>query len=145
MVIEFPEERLTEICGFKKKRQAHSPRRQHFLRGCENLHGAVADPISVFFLDMLQRKVMVEEKEVLLTAREFDVLAVMARHPGRVYTYTQICRMIYGETGAGEETYSSAYCLIGSLRKKLEKDPRHPRYLHTVYGVGYRFEDVLEK
>ena len=55
---------------------------------------------------------MVEEKEVLLTAREFDVLAVMARHPGRVYTYTQICRMIYGETGAGEETYSSAYCLI---------------------------------
>ena len=79
---------------------------------------------------------MVEEKEVLLTAREFDVLAVMARHPGRVYTYTQICRMIYGETGAGEETYSSAYCLIGSLRKKLE---------HTVYGVGYRFEDVLEK
>ena len=88
---------------------------------------------------------MVEEKEVLLTAREFDVLAVMARHPGRVYTYTQICRMIYGETGAGEETYSSAYCLIGSLRKKLEKDPRHPQYLHTVYGVGYRFEDVLEK
>ena len=97
-----------------------------------------------FFLDTLQRKVMVEEKEVLLTAREFDVLAVMARHPGRVYTYAQICRMIYGETDVGEEMYSSAYCLISSLRKKLEKEPRHPRYLHTVYdtvyGVGYRFE-----
>ena len=93
-----------------------------------------------FFLDMLQRKVMVEEKEVPLTAREFDILAVMARHPGRVYTYAQIGRMIYGETDIGEEMYSSAYCLIGSLRKKLEKDPRHPRYLHTVYGVGYRFE-----
>ncbi|MFR7509368.1 MAG: helix-turn-helix domain-containing protein [Blautia wexlerae] len=76
---------------------------------------------------------------------QFDVLAVMARHPGRVYTYAQICRMIYGETDVGEETYSSAYCLISSLRKKLEKDPRHPRYLHTVYGVGYRFEGVLEK
>ena len=93
----------------------------------------------------LQRKVMVEEKEVLLTAREFDVLAAMARHPGRVYTYAQICRMIYGETDVGEEMYSSAYCLISSLRKKLEKEPRHPRYLDTVYGVGYRFEDVLEK
>ena len=93
-----------------------------------------------FFLDMLQRKVMVEEKEVLLTAREFDIFAVMARHPGRVYTYVQICHMIYGETDVGEETYSSAYCLIGNLRKKLEKDPRHPQYLHTVYGVGYRFE-----
>ena len=93
-----------------------------------------------FFLDMLQRKVMVEEKEVPLTAREFDILAVMARHPGRVYTYAQICRMIYGETDVGEEMYSSAYCLISGLRKKLEKEPRHPRYLHTVYGVGYRFE-----
>lgn len=49
-------------------------------------------------------------------------------------------RGIYGETDIREEMYSSAYCLIGSLRKKLEKDPRHPRYLHTVYGVGYRFE-----
>ena len=57
-----------------------------------------------------------------------------------IYTYAQIGRMIYGETDIGEEMYSSAYCLIGSLRKKLEKDPRHPRYLHTVYGVGYRFE-----
>ena len=79
-----------------------------------------------FFLDMLQRKVMVEENEVLLTARGIDVLAVMARHPGRVYTYAQIYRMIYGETDIGEEMYSSAYCLIGSLRKKLEKDPRAP-------------------
>ena len=96
-----------------------------------------------FFLDMLQRKVMVEEKEVLLTAREFDVLAVMARHPGRVYTYAQICRMIYGETDVGEEMYSSAYCLISGLRKKLEKEPQYHRYLHTVYGVGYRFEDVF--
>lgn len=93
-----------------------------------------------FFLDTLQRKVMVEEKEVLLTAREFDILAVMARHPGRVYTYAQICHLIYGETDVGEEMYSSAYCLVASMRKKLEKDPRHPRYLHTVYGVGYRFE-----
>ena len=137
MVIEFPEERLPEICCIKRKLQT--------LEGVKIFMEPQQIRYPGFFLDTLQRKVMVEEKEVLLTAREFDVIAVMARHPGRVYTYAQICRMIYGETDVGEEMYSSAYCLISSLRKKLEKEPRHPRYLHTVYGVGYRFEDVLEK
>ena len=90
MVIEFPEERLPEICSFKRKLQA--------LEGVKIYMEPQQIRYPGFFLDMLQRKVMVEEKEVLLTAREFDVLAVMARHPGRVYTYAQICRMIYGET-----------------------------------------------
>ena len=92
---------------------------------------------------MLQRKVMVEKKEVLLTARD-DLLAVMAQHPERVYTYAQICHIIYEETDVGEEIYSSAYCLISSLRKKLENDLWHSRYLHTVYGAGYRFEEVFK-
>ena len=137
MVIEFPEERLPEISCIKRKLQT--------LEGVKIYMEPQQIRYPGFFLDMLQRKVMVEEKEVLLTAREFDVLAVMARHPGRVYTYAQICHMIYGETDVGEETYSSAYCLISSLRKKLEKEPQYHRYLHTTYGVGYRFEDVLEK
>ena len=114
---------MPEICCIKRKLQT--------LEGVKVYMEPQQIRYPGFFLDMLQRKVMVEEKEVLLTAREFDVLAVMARHPG------------YGETDVGEETYSSVYCLIGSLRKKLEKDPRHPRYLDTVYGVGYRFEDVF--
>lgn len=132
MVIEFPEKWLPEICSIKRKLQT--------LEGVKIYMEPKQIRYPGFSLDMLQRKVMVEEKEVLLTAREFDVLAVMARHPGRVYTYAQICRMIYGEMDVGEEMYSSAYCLISSLRKKLEKEPRPPRYLDTVYGVGYRFE-----
>ena len=131
-MIEFPEERLPEICSFERKLQA--------LEGVKIYMEPQQIRYPGFFLDMLQRKVMVEEKEVLLTAREFDILAVIARHPGRVYTYAQICHMIYGETDVGEEMYSSAYCLVASMRKKLEKEPRHPRYLDTVYGVGYRFE-----
>ena len=131
MVIEIPEERLPEISNIKRKLQT--------LEGVE----IYMEPKQIwypgFFLDMLQRKVMVEKKEVLLTARD-DLLAVMAQHPERVYTYAQICHIIYEETDVGEEIYSSAYCLISSLRKKLEKEPRHPRYLDTVYGVGYRFE-----
>ena len=132
MVIEFPEERLPEICSIKRKLQA--------LEGVKIYMEPQQIRYPGFFLDMLQRKVVVEGKEVVLTAREFDVLAVMARHPGRVYTYEQICGILYGETDVGEEMYSSAYCLVASMRKKLEKDPRHPRYRHTVYGVGYRFE-----
>lgn len=131
-MIEFPEERLPEIYSIKRKLQA--------LEGVKIYMEPQQIRYPGFFMDMLQHKVIVEGKEVLLTAREFDILAVMARHPGRVYTYAQICHMIYGETDIGEEVYSSAYCLVASLRKKLEKDPRHPRYLHTVYGVGYRFE-----
>ena len=137
MVIEFPEERLPEIYSIKRKLQT--------LKGMKIFMEPQQIRYPGFFLDMLQRKVMVEEKEVPLTAREFDILAVMARHPGRVYTYAQICHLIYGETDVGEEMYSSAYCLISSLRKKLEKEPQYHRYLHTTYGVGYRFEDVLEK
>ena len=132
MMIEFPEERLPEICRIRKQLLA--------LEGVKIYMEPQQIRYSGFLLDILQRKVFVEGKEILLTAREFDVLAVMARHPGRVYTYAQICCMIYGEMDVGEEMYSSAYCLISSLRKKLEKEPRHPRYLDTVYGVGYRFE-----
>ena len=102
MVIEFPEKWLPEICSIKRKLQT--------LEGVKIYMEPKQIRYPGFSLDMLQRKVMVEEKEVLLTAREFDVLAVMARHPGRVYTYAQICRMIYGETDVGEEMYSSAYC-----------------------------------
>ncbi|OUP80589.1 hypothetical protein B5F07_20705 [Lachnoclostridium sp. An169] len=132
MVIEFPEERMPEICSIKRKLQA--------LEGVKIFMEPQQIRYPGFFLDMLQRKVMVEEKEVLLTAREFDILTVMARHPGRVYTYAQICRMIYGETDVGEETYNNIYCLIGSLRKKLVRRLQDSGYLHTVHGVGYRFE-----
>ena len=126
-VIAGPEEQLPEICSINSKLQT--------LEGVKIYMEPRQNRYPGFLLDMFQRKVMVQEKEVLLTAREFDILAVMARHPGRVYTYAQICHLIYGETDVGEEMYSSAYCLISSLRKKLEKEPRHPRYLDTVYGL----------
>ena len=132
MVIEFPEERLPEICSFKRKLQT--------LEGVKIYMEPQQIRYPGFFLDMLQRKVMVEEKEVPLTAREFDILAVMARHPGRVYTYAQICHLIYGETDVRKETYNNIYCLIGSLRKKLVRRLQDSGYLHTVHGVGYRFE-----
>ena len=122
-MIEFPEERLPEISCIKRKLQTLEGVKIYMEPQQIRYPGFFLDTLQrkVMVEDTLQRKVMVEGKEVLLTAREFDVLAVMARHPGRVYTYTQICRMIYGETDVGEETYSSAYCLISSLRKKLEK------------------------
>ena len=114
---------MPEICCIKRKLQT--------LDGVKIFMEPQQIRYPGFLLDTLQRKVMVEEKEVPLTAREFDILAVMARHPGRVYTYAQICHLIYGETDVGEEMYSSAYCLISSLREKMEKEPGHPRGLAT--------------
>ena len=78
MVIEFPEERLPEISCIKRKLQT--------LEGVKVYMEPQQIRYPGFFLDMLQRKVMVAEDEVLLTAREFDGLAAMPRPPGRGYT-----------------------------------------------------------
>ena len=91
-----------------------------------------------FYLDISQRKVVVEGKEVRLTAREFDLLYLMARHPGRVYTFQQISHMIHDLGEYQEETYSCVYCLISGLRKKLRIKSNKKQYIQTVYGVGYK-------
>lgn len=83
------------------------------------------------------RRVFVDGEPVDLTAREFDVLALLAEHPGRVYTREQIMRHLWDGEFFGEERAADVHVL--NIRKKLESDPRNPRYVHTVRGVGYRF------
>ena len=73
---------------------------------------------------------------VALTAREFQLLAALAAHPRRVFTRTQLLERVWGDA------YYDAHVVdvhVGNLRKKLEDDPSHPRYVETVRGVGYRF------
>jgi DNA-binding response OmpR family regulator len=76
---------------------------------------------------------------VELTAREFDLLAHLANHPGKVFTRAQLLDQVWGLThDAYEHTVSSH---INRLRAKLEPDPGEPRYLLTSWGVGYRFAE----
>jgi DNA-binding response OmpR family regulator len=74
---------------------------------------------------------------VELTPTEFQLLVTLASQPGRVFTRLQLLEQIQGHAYAGYERTIDAH--IKNLRSKLEPDPKHPRYIETVFGVGYRF------
>ena len=74
-----------------------------------------------------------------LTPTEFELLAALARHPGRVYTRAQLLDVVHGVAFESYERAIDAH--IKNIRHKIEPDPREPRYIQTVYGVGYRFAD----
>lgn len=73
-----------------------------------------------------------------LTATEFEILKLLAAHPGRVYTKAQIYQLVWDEEFGGD--YSTVQVHIRRLRTKIEEDPSDPKLIGTVWGIGYRFE-----
>ena len=90
-------------------------------------------------IDQERRQVTVGGQRVELTATEFDLLAVLALHPGRVFTRMELLDRVQGYAFDGYERTVDAH--VKNLRQKIEPDPKKPRYLITVYGVGYRFSE----
>jgi DNA-binding response OmpR family regulator len=90
-------------------------------------------------IDMERRQVTVRGQPVELTPTEFDLLVVLARHPGRVFTRLELLDRVQGYAFEGYERTVDAH--VKNLRQKIEPDPKQPRYLLTVYGVGYRFAE----
>jgi len=91
-------------------------------------------------IDLDERSVRCAGRIVELTAREFELLAHFARHPGKVFSRAELLDHVWGMThDAYEHTVSSH---INRVRSKLEKDPANPRYLVTVWGVGYRLANT---
>ena len=88
-------------------------------------------------IDLERRQVTVSGRAVALTPTEFDLLAVLARHPGRVFTRLELLDRVQGYAFEGYERTVDAH--VKNLRHKIEVDPKQPRYLLTVYGVGYKF------
>jgi two-component system, OmpR family, KDP operon response regulator KdpE len=88
-------------------------------------------------IDLAARSVSVAGKQIKLTATEYDILRLLARHAGRVVTQSQMLKEIWGPYAAEQTQYLRVY--VGQLRKKLEKDPSRPELLLTEPGVGYRF------
>jgi DNA-binding response OmpR family regulator len=86
-----------------------------------------------------KRTVTVDGREVDLTAREFDLLVQFASNPGRVYTRSQLLDLVWGYGHDGYEHTVNSH--INRLRTKVEEDPAKPRYILTVWGVGYKFFD----
>ncbi len=90
-------------------------------------------------IDPNTREVAVRGEPVALTATEFDLLYHLASQPKRVFTRDQLMEAVWGYTFAAETSTVTVH--MRRLREKIEPDPTQPRYLHTVWGVGYRFAD----
>jgi DNA-binding response OmpR family regulator len=90
-------------------------------------------------IDPLRRRVFVNNAEVELTAREFDLLWHFASHRGRVFSRAQLLDAVWGYNHQGYEHTVNTH--INRLRNKIETDPAEPLYVQTVWGVGYRFQD----
>ena len=91
-------------------------------------------------LDVARMRVEVSGRRVDLTSTEFALLAALARQPGRVFTRSQLLDAIHGLAFESYERAIDAH--VKNIRRKLEPDPHQPRYLLTVYGVGYRLADA---
>ena len=89
-------------------------------------------------IDPLSRAVQVGGSQVELTAKEFDMLYLLARHPRQVFTREQLLDRVWG--GAQYIDPGTVTVHVRRLREKLEADPAHPTRLITVWGVGYKFE-----
>lgn len=90
-------------------------------------------------IDTASREVTLAGRPVPLTSKEFDLLLHFARHPGRVFTRMQLLDAVWNTTYEGYEHNVNTH--INRLRGKVEADPANPRYVLTVRGVGYRFND----
>jgi DNA-binding response OmpR family regulator len=92
-------------------------------------------------LDVPRMRVTVgdEAREVDLTATEFQLLATLAREPGRIFTRAQLLDALHGIAFESYERAIDAH--IKNIRRKIEPNPRQPRYILMVYGVGYKFAD----
>ncbi|MCM3750173.1 response regulator transcription factor [Paenibacillus pasadenensis] len=89
-------------------------------------------------LNPLTREVTVEDQDVRLTPREFSILELLMRSPGRVYSIEQLYENIWQEPFF--ESGNTVMVHIRKLREKIEQNPRQPRYIKTVWGVGYKMD-----
>ncbi len=110
------------------------------LRRVEESSGDVDQKVLFFDglrIDPNTREVLVRGEPATLTAREFDLLHYLASSPNRVYTRDQLMELVWGYTFSADTSTVTVH--VRRLREKVEPDPARPRYLQTVWGVGYKF------
>jgi DNA-binding response OmpR family regulator len=96
----------------------------------------------VVHINLARHEVAVRGRAVDLTATEFDILRMLAEHPGRVYTKAQIYEHVWGEEPFGD--LGTVQVHIRRLRMKIEDDPDEPTLITTLWGIGYRLGEVTE-
>lgn len=90
-------------------------------------------------VDFVKRKVLLKNNELDLTVKEFDLLSLFIKNPGRTYSRTDLLERIWGYQFEGYEHTVNTH--INRLRNKIEEDASNPIYLKTVWGIGYKFND----
>jgi two-component system, OmpR family, alkaline phosphatase synthesis response regulator PhoP len=91
-------------------------------------------------IDLTRRRVVAQGTPVELTAAQFNILALLASHPGRVYSRGQIMATVWGNEFSGDSR--AADMQIRNIREKVEPYPKNPRYVLTARGMGYKFAEV---
>jgi DNA-binding response OmpR family regulator len=94
-------------------------------------------------IDLLAHEVSLQGRRVDLTPTEFRLLEILAGHPNQVFTRMQLIDRVQGHAFDGYERTVDAH--VKNLRGKVEPDPRNPRYIMTVYGVGYKFQTASDR
>ena len=109
----------------RRSRSETEPQRSHVAYG----------PLEI---DLAGHKVFVDGEEIELTASEYKLLTTLTRYPGRVYSRMELVEKVLGYDFEGYERAIDSH--VKNLRAKLADDPKEPRFIHTVFGVGYRFD-----
>lgn len=89
-------------------------------------------------LDCDSRQLMVSDKRINLTAKEFDLLELLVSHPGKVYSREQLLEFVWGKDYPGDLRTVDVH--VRRLREKIEPNPSDPRYVHTKWGIGYYYQ-----
>lgn len=115
--------------------------RAHLRR--RRMDGRTSDQKLIFpglMIDLLRRQVLAQENLVDLTATEFEILNFLAASPGRVYSRDQIMQHLWDGEFYGEPRTADVH--VQHIRKKIEADPKNPRYIKTVRGMGFKFAEI---
>ncbi len=118
-------------------RRVDAMQEQHEQQSDEDNPVLEAGPIQI---NQQSRTVTVNGNDIVLTAREFDLLTWFAQHPGQVFTRSQLLDSVWGYGHDGYEHTVNSH--INRLRAKLEQNPAKPDYILTAWGVGYKFMDT---
>jgi len=116
-------------------------RRQTISRGVIDHAGGNVIRMDGLTVEQDKRKVILEGNRIELTPKEYDLLVLMAMHPGKSYSREDLLTLIWGYEFSGYEHTVNSH--INRLRSKIETDFSKPRYILTTWGVGYRFNDEL--
>ena len=92
-------------------------------------------------IDIDAHRLTLKDENIHLTRFEFNLLQILVQHPGQIYSRAQLLEKLHGVAFDGYDRSVDAH--IKNLRRKIEVDPTQPRYILTIYGVGYKFNDEL--